>query len=159
MPAKNPAAVEGSAWQVVLGYLNFSSGTPDARFLSALNKLVGEWEAAGSAPEKSAAELRRGLLENLDALAARLPAFSDTTQAREVIRLIFEAVLPAYREHHRDLLFHLSDAELLRPMFIGRVAEAILAEGAPWDETERIVAGSARAAQRLSWLPARGGAE
>ena len=68
MPAKNPAAVEGSAWQVVLGYLNFSSGTPDARFLSALNKLVGEWEAAGSA--RKSPRNRRGLLENLDALAA-----------------------------------------------------------------------------------------
>ena len=59
-----------------------------------------------------------------------------------MLSLVFEKVLPAYREHHRDLLFHLADDDLLRPFFIGRVAEAVLAEGPPWDETERIVAGA-----------------
>ena len=71
-----------------------------------------------------------------------------------MIRLVFAGVLPAYRQHHRDLLFHLSDAELLRPMFIGRVAEAVLAEGPPWDETDRIVAGAlARLNDFLGYRP------
>ena len=51
-------------------------------------------------------------------------------------------MLPAYRQFHRDLLWHQSDAELWRPLFLGRAFEAILAQGGPWDETERIVAGA-----------------
>ena len=80
--------------------------------------------------------------EKLAELAGRSPVFADAEQARAVLGLVFQAVLPAYRRHHRDLLFHLSDGELLRPLFIGRVAEAVLAEGPSWEETPRIVAGA-----------------
>ncbi len=86
--------------------------------------------------------LHRQLIDQLRELSERSAAFANPEQARAVIELVFEKVLPAYREHHRDLLFHLADADLLRPFFIGRVAEAVLAEGGPWDETERIVTGA-----------------
>src|SRR5262249_45196950 len=52
--------------------------------------------------------------------------------------------LAAYRQHHRDLLCHLSDKALLQPFFLARVAEAVLAQGGPWHETDRVVRGTVR---------------
>ncbi|HEV3416685.1 MAG TPA: hypothetical protein VG056_07740 [Pirellulales bacterium] len=137
-----PAANGAEIWQEVLGYLNFSSGTPDPRFLRNLNKLFDLIENSGTASGESAIVLFRRLTEELTELTSHSAPFANPEQARSLLRLIFEHVLPAYREHHRDLLFHLPDGELLRPFFIGRVAEAVLAEGPPWDETERLVAGA-----------------
>lgn len=140
---RHPAATNGTdTWQEVLGYLNFSSGSPDPRFLGNLNKLFERIESTGTPPDQSARVLQRQLIDQLRELSAKSPTFADTEQARAVIELVFDKVLPAYREHHKDLLFHLADGDLLRPFFIGRVAEAVLAEGAPWNETERIVAGA-----------------
>src|SRR5262249_20346615 len=53
--------------------------------------------------------------------------------------ILHEHLLPAYRAFHRDLLWHQSDANLWRPLFIARAFEAILSQGGPWDETQRIV--------------------
>ncbi len=142
MADKILATVEPGVWQEMLGYLNFSSGSPDCRFLRNLNELVGQIEAAGTPPGDSAAVLHKRLEEKLAELAGRSPVFADAEQARAVLGLVFQAVLPAYRRHHRDLLFHLSDGELLRPLFIGRVVEAVLSEGPSWEETPRIVAGA-----------------
>jgi len=154
MADSKPTIAQADAWQEVLGYLNFSSGAPDPRFLRSLNRLLGDWEAAGAAPGESAERLRRELPERLKGLAARLPAFADVEQARAAIGLIFESVLPAYRRHHADLLFHLSDGELLRPFFLARVAEAVLTAGPPWDETERITAAAlARLNDFLGYRP------
>jgi hypothetical protein len=50
--------------------------------------------------------------------------------------------LPAYREHHRDLLFHLRDEEFQQPFFLAKVFEAVLEQGGPWDENDRIVPGA-----------------
>ncbi|HEV2972896.1 MAG TPA: hypothetical protein VGY55_23210 [Pirellulales bacterium] len=138
----HPAANGTEIWQEVLGYLNFSSGTPDPRFLRNLNVLFESIENAGTPSGESANVLYRRLTEELTALTGHSAPFADPEQARSLLRLVFEHVLPAYHEHHRDLLFHLPDGDLLRPFFVGRVAEAVLAEGPPWDETERIVAGA-----------------
>ena len=77
---------------------------------------------------------RRG--ERLDALTAGLrelhataPAFRDVRQAEAVLALA-DKVLPAYRQHHADLLAHLDDRDLFTPFFIVRVFEAILASSA-----------------------------
>ena len=59
--ADNKLTHAADAWQEVLGYLNFSSGAPDPRFLRSLDRLMGEWEAAGVPPGKSALELHRQL--------------------------------------------------------------------------------------------------
>ncbi len=72
-------------------------------------------------------------------MAGTTAAFRDTDQARAVIDLVFDHFAPAYREFHRDLLAGQSDAALWRPFFLGRVCEAVLHAGGPWDETERIV--------------------
>ncbi len=125
-------------WQEMLGYLNFSSGAADPRFLRNLNRLMEQIESSGANPDESPRILHRQLEEKLTELTGRSAPFADPEQARAALRLTFDVVLPAYREHHHDLLFHLSDGELLRPFFIGRVFEAVLAEGARWDEVERI---------------------
>jgi hypothetical protein len=125
----------------ILGYLNFSSGATDPKFLRNLNTFWAALVELGHNDDvcQTAYEL---LAAKLEALAGTTPAFQDISQAKVVLRLIFEEVLPGYRRHHRDLLFHQSDAALWQPLFIGRVAEAVLAEGEPWNETERIVAGA-----------------
>ena len=82
-----------------------------------------------------AESLRRGLRDVQDASGA----FREMDQAEAALRLVFDHVLPAYREFHRDLLFHQSEESLFQPMFIGRVCEAVLAAGPPWDQPQRIV--------------------
>jgi hypothetical protein len=82
--------------------------------------------------------VRGGLAE----LHTQSQAFRQVDQAEAVLRLVFDEVLPAYRRFHRDLLFHQDDEGLFRPFFIGRVCQAVLTEGGPWEETERIVAGA-----------------
>src|SRR5213078_2689651 len=70
--------------------------------------------------------LRARLGELRDAGAS---AFRDTRQAETILKLVFDEVLPAYRTHHADLLFHLSNRDLLQPFFVARVIEAVLTRG------------------------------
>src|SRR5262249_22273435 len=125
----------------LLGYLNFSEGKPDVHF----QKLLYDAHA-GLAQERGAgawSELHGALRASLSAAqSAGLPAFRDITQAVAVLEQTFQQVMPAYRQHQRDLLFHLSDAELWQPFLIVRVCEAVLAQRGPWFETERIVKGA-----------------
>ena len=130
--------------QEILGYLNFSSGSSDPTFLRRLNEL---WQAIENTepPQGEVCAIALQLLhEKLTKLTGSSAAFQNVDQAEHVLRLIFDEVLPAYRRHHRDLLFHQSDAQLWQPFFIGRVAEAVLTSGGPWNETERIVEESLR---------------
>jgi hypothetical protein len=129
--------------QGVLGYLNFSTGKPDPRFQKQLSDafafLAGRGDAA---PWQTLPESLRTRLRTLQAGASG--AFRDTTQAEAVLRLAFGGVLPAYRRHHADLLFHQSDADLFQPFFAARVCEAVLSQGGPWDEEDRTIAGALR---------------
>jgi len=138
----------------ILGYLNYSSGSPDPRFLRSLNHLFGLIEASVSQPKpsrrgvsgdipawKQLADVLRAGLEELPRTTA---AFREVGQARAVLRIVYEEALPAYRRFHRDLLFHQTDEALFRPFLIGRACEAVLAQAAPWEETERIVAGAVK---------------
>lgn len=130
--------------QRVLGYLNYSSGKPDPQFLRGMNDVFA---ALGSRKGAKADEplwraVHRQLREQLAALAGGRSGFEQTGQAEAVLQLVFEALLPAYRQHHRDLLFHHSEASLFRPLFVGRACEAVLSEGPPWSETDRIVRGA-----------------
>ena len=56
-----------------------------------------------------------------------------------MLGLVFDAFLPAYPQFHRDLLFHQTDEALFQPFFIGRACEAVLQQGGPWHESDRIV--------------------
>jgi hypothetical protein len=125
----------------LLGYLNFSQGRPDPRW----QKQLGDAYAfvAGRGALAPWAVLHDWLRERLEALqAGGAAAFRDAAQARAVVALVFERLLPAYRRHHADLLAHRSDRDLLQPFFLARACEAVLAQGGPWDETQRLVAGA-----------------
>ena len=123
--------------QDILGYLNFSSGKADPLFERRLNDLFAE-QASPIDPQQA----KQKLLDGLESLADSSSAFGDCQQARAAIQLVFDSVLPAYRAHHADLLFHCSDSDFYQSFFIARVFEAVLAQGSPWDELPRIVDGS-----------------
>jgi hypothetical protein len=128
--------------QTLLGYLNFSEGKPDARFQKQLNDAYG-FLAEHRAPEPP----WKALFELLQARLSKLrdegsSAFRDTRQAEAVLSLALVQFLPVYRQHHADLLFHRSDAELFQPFFLARVVEAVLIQGPPWDDEKRILGGS-----------------
>ena len=146
VPAGDGPASSGQAAQPleqVLGYLNFSSGAADLPFLANVNAL---FEQAGR--EKSGLpawqEVSRRLTERLGKLRESSAAFRDADQAAAVLQLVFDQTLPAYRQFHGDLLFHHSDESLFRPYFVGRVCEAVLRQGPPWSENDRIVSGAIR---------------
>lgn len=114
----------------LLGYINFSGGRADSSFERHLNDFVLRVSWAGT---------YETLIQILGYLHETVPAFADTSQAESVLRLVFEDVLPAYRQHHRDLLAHLSDAEFEQPFFLAKVIEAVLEQGGPWTERDRII--------------------
>jgi hypothetical protein len=141
MPGRESQAAGETAVEQVLGYLNFSSGAADVQFLANLNRL---FECPACQPGGPAAWLAVGrlLTTQLAEKREQSPAFRDADQAAAVLELVFDRTLPAYRRFHRDLLFHRTDESLFRPFFLGRVCEAVLRQGPPWDERERIVSGA-----------------
>ena len=138
----------------IVGYLNFSSGAPDARFLGGLNRLFATLEPAEPPLWKRAGG---AILDAIDALHGSSEAFENLDQARDVAQLVFAEALPAYRRHHRDLLMHASDEFLFQPFFVGRMCEGVLAEGAPWEDTDRIVEGVLKRGERFRRPQAGGG--
>ncbi len=137
--SQTPEIVDPTVIQEILGYLNFSSGTSDPAFLRRLNELWLAVEQSDRSTGEPWQDVRQLLTKQLAELRQHNPAFRNSEQVERILHLLFDRFLPAYREHHRDLLFHQSDAQLWRPFFIGRVAEALIAAGGPWNETERIV--------------------
>jgi hypothetical protein len=119
--------------QELLGYLNFSGGRPDPKFQRNLDEF---WQVV------PAALVPLTLRQVLADLQEKSTAFADITQAEQVISLTFDHVLPAYREHHRDLLFHLKPEDLQQSYFVAKVFEAVLEQGAPWGDRNRVVAGT-----------------
>jgi hypothetical protein len=130
----------------LLGYLNYSDGRPDPKFQRALDDafsaladrgLDRPWEVLGRWVSQQADSLRD----------SGSSAFRDVVQAKAVVSVAFGPVLTAYREHHRDLLAHQTDSSLFNSFVLARVCEAVLAQGGPWDESDRLVRG---AVQRLN---------
>jgi hypothetical protein len=125
----------------LLGYLNFSDGRPDPKFQKGLADAMGFLLDGGDAAPRQT--VHRWLTQALQELeAAGSPAFRDATQTRAVVEAAFSRVPAAYRAHHADLLAHQPDLELFSPLFMVRVCEAVLRQGTPWDDRDRIVAGS-----------------
>ncbi len=134
----------------VLGYLNFSSGKTDPKALQALNRLYG-WAIAGSpipgspfAGMPAWLTIQQWLQDRLVKLADEKPAFRENDQASRVLQLVWLDLLPEYIDFHRDLLFHQEPEGIFNGFFLGRAIAAVLSQGAPWDETERIVQGAIR---------------
>jgi hypothetical protein len=126
----------------ILGYLNFSSGAPDPAFLKNLNDLFGRIDAQDRGGEPTWRQMGVVLREALPGISRASETFRSVEQAEAALELVFDHALPGYRLHHRDLLFHQKDELLFLPFFIGRTCEAVLRQGPPWKETERIVRGA-----------------
>ena len=123
--SRDPAAA-------VVGYLNFSSGAFDPTAWRAASDLYVELEpvaADGSVRERpdAAAAFATRLMRRLDELEAEQPAFRDARQARRMISVLFEGLLPAYRRFHADLLEHQPPGSIERPFFVMAAARALLA--------------------------------
>jgi hypothetical protein len=127
----------------MVGYLNLSSGTPDSQFQRNLNCLYAHWEQGqGDAePWHRVGESLRSAIAEVRGTSA---AFAEMQQAEGVVQAVWDHLLPAYRQFHRDLLQHLSDGELFRPFWLARAVEAVLQQGPPWNETSRLVESALR---------------
>lgn len=143
MDVLHPPPETVAALNDVVGYLNYSSGAPNAGFLRQLNE-VWVWLAGSGGVDAPWRALGHLLCRHMDAVEGTAAAYQDLEQARAATRLVCEELLPAYRRFHADLLFHQSEAALFQPYFLGRAFEAVLAEGPPWNEVERIVHGALR---------------
>jgi len=131
----------------LLGYFNFSAGAADTQFLAALNQLFGELyrehlASDGKLPAVTWQQIADLLGQRLQTLQKESAAFSDSVQAEAVVGSLVAATLAAYKEFHSDLLFHLEPATYQNPLFLGRVCEAVLQQGGPWNEISRITAGA-----------------
>jgi hypothetical protein len=140
-PHSQPVEVDLAVLDEVVGYLNFSSGSRDPRFLRNLNDLFRAIESGGGG-EPAVEALKRRLWDAAARLERGGGAFANVTQARAVIEMATGDVLKAYRQFHRDLLHHQGERDLWRPFFLGEAWEAVLAQGPPWNERERIVEGA-----------------
>ncbi|WP_157369462.1 hypothetical protein [Zavarzinella formosa] len=125
----------------LLGYLNFSDGRPDPKFQRGVNTafryFIGQGESKPWEAFRQWMLAQAGQLEQSGAAA-----FRDLTQAKAIVGLAIEMVLPEYRQFHEDLLRHQSDERLFNSFFCVRVMEAVLAQGSPWTETRRISRGA-----------------
>src|SRR5579871_3976608 len=139
MVSKDPAlplsldADDEQALREALGYLNFAGGKPDPRFQKHLNRFYFRLNS-----DRPWEGLERLLHQGIEQFRGTSAAFENCDQASSVVRLTFEKLIPAYRTHHADLLFDLDDAVLLAPFFVARLFEAVLTQGAPWNDDERI---------------------
>lgn len=131
--------VNETALEEILGYLNFSSGRADPRVWRNFNEVFGQLEQSEISAQQPWEQLRALLGKYLRHLQATKPAFAEIGQAEAVLTLAFDRVLPGYRHFHRDLLYHQTEAELLRPYFLARVCDVVLGVGGPWEEEQRIV--------------------
>lgn len=137
-PSSENAGLSASS---LLGYFNFSDGRPDPRRQRELNQAFAYFAQAGEPRPWEA--LASWLLTEADRLEQTgSAAYRDLTQARAVVRLGLGEVPAAYRQHHADLLVDLSENEMFGPFFLARTCEAVLAQGGPWDQTQRIVSGA-----------------
>lgn len=125
MTLQPPPSSVSEVLHQVLAYLNFSSGTPDPKaqqnlnavfaFLAEKDGCSGAWERLGDL-----------LLKSLNEVLGTSAVFSEVQQAKDVVTIVWEQVLPAYLKHHRDLLFHATPDDLFRPFFLVRALEAVL---------------------------------
>ena len=128
MDVANVTPPERSLSQEIVGYLNFSEGPADPRFYRAISDAYRQLDAESS-PGKPT-PLRRRFVDWLRSEMARLEAegqaFRNLSQARDVFEATVDRLLPAYRDFHRDLLFHQTDDELFRPYFLARALQTVL---------------------------------
>jgi len=137
MPVDNSDSTQPNFHRELLGYLNFSDGTPGTSFQAALNAMFGEPDAPSDLEL-----LKASLQDSLSELHQNnKPGFSDVGQADHAIKAAIDEVWPAYTQHHSDLLNHLEPQDLFSPFFVCRVFEATLQAGSQhgWDDTASVI--------------------
>ena len=144
MDPRKPTPETQKTLDEMLGYLNLSSGAADARFQRNINQVFRWVEDDADERPRAWQTVGKLLQSRLASLAGTSAAFRQTEQAEAAIDLAFHRLPEEYRTWHHDLLHHQRPEELFRPYFLARACEAVLRQGPPWDETERIV-GSALA--------------
>ena len=162
MHRNDPTPQRPDPASVIVGYLNFSSGAFDPAAWRAMNDLYAEIEpaAAGVVCERpdAAVLVARMLGDRLARLEATQAAFRDAHQARRMLAMLFDELLPAYRQYHADLLEHQPPGAIERPFFVMAAATALLAEAAAVDpsadDTSQLVARSIdRLNDYVGWRP------
>jgi hypothetical protein len=129
----------------LLGYMNFSSGLMDASLLGAINRVYSD-ALPGNPFEGMPGwlQVQQWLQDALVRLAEESAAFNDHSQGASVLELVWLHLLPSYLDFHRDLLFHQEPEGVFNGFFLGKAIEAIILQGPPWDQTDRIVGGAIR---------------
>ena len=132
------AAEKPNSFALLLGYLNFSAGAIDVSAWRAINDIYAQFEPCAEHGEiveqaTTVQKVADALREGLTHLHQTDPAFRNVDQAEGVVRIVFEQVLPAYREFHRDLLEHQAFGAIERPFFLMAIFQAVLATGGPWE--------------------------
>ncbi len=148
MPEPNTAANDSLETDLVqiLGYMNFSAGKPELKTLAALNRVYARALPGGPYEGMPAwLQIQQWLQDALAKLNLENQAFQDCDQAASVLELMWLNFLPAYLDFHRDLLFHQEPEGIFNGYFLGRAMEAVLQQGPPWTEHERIVASAIEA--------------
>lgn len=161
MPHPSAPDSLNAALQRLAGYLNFSAGSGDGATMAAWNEV---YAAAAQGDPLSGPPawlvLKQWLQEKLAELSETQPAFASIDQASRVIRLLWSELLPSYLDFHRDLLFHQRPEVIFNGFFLGRCADAILAEssarseaGRPDDEDELVGAAIERLNDFVGYRP------
>ena len=125
------------AIEQVVGYLNFSSGAPDAVFTRNLDGLFAESDC--DEPPVYESVLNRLIAATEKLKHAENGAFRSTDQAEQVLHLALERVIPEYLQHHEALLFHQSQDLLLNSFFVAKVLQVILRSSDSLGQADRIV--------------------
>ncbi|MEM8679972.1 MAG: hypothetical protein AAGF97_11515, partial [Planctomycetota bacterium] len=122
--------------QIILGYLNFSTGAPDVKFLAALNRVFSHVAATAPAtdvrlqgsggPVAAWKPALASLMTRLSDLQQSESAFANVDQARSILQQLNEAIIPGFLEFHRDLLFHRQPSEVMNAFMVGRMSEVAL---------------------------------
>ena len=111
----------------MLGYLNFSAGAFDPAVWRGWSDLFATVEPEAEEGPCERADAMAAVLdlltERLVALEAAEPAFRDARQARLVLSILGEQLLPGYRAFHADLLEHQPPGAIERPFFVAAAAQ------------------------------------
>ena len=102
---------EKEALENVLGYLNFSSGDPAAKFLVGLNTICAGLDARKEEGDSTPAwrRLAAALWDYLKWVQPTSDVFSQDLQVRQALLFAFLYFFPQYRVWHKDLLFQSFD--------------------------------------------------
>ncbi len=123
----NLSSEEFDALEQLLGYLNFSSGSPDPQFLHNLNIV---WRhLAQHHPDDTWTHLYDFLTDAIAHFSNEKEAFSRIEQVQVVLETTFDQLLRSYFLFHQDLLFHSSEIQVFNAFFIGRAFEVVLKNG------------------------------